>query len=143
MEQEIMGTGAVSLELTQMIVPFISALTMLVITLWFKDFAGKIAKGMAFQMNKDFQEGDKVILDGERALIVKVGLIQTVFGISKTHGDFKGDYCWRYVPNERIPFLKLEKIIFDNTSNINGEKIKENGQKINKLAEGKQCQEKS
>lgn len=143
MDTEILGAAGVGMEITNLLLPFVAALMMLVITLWFKDFAGKIAKGLAFQMNKDFQEGDKVILDGEKALIVKVGLTQTVFGITKTVGDLNGDYCWRYVPNERIPYLKLEKIIFDNTSNVNGEKIKENGQKINKLAEGKQCQEKS
>ena len=137
MEQEILGAAGVGAEITNLLLPFVAALMMLVITLWFKNFASKIAKGLAFQMNKDFQEGDKVILDGEKALIVKVGLTQTVFGITKSSGDFNGDYCWRYVPNERIPYLKLEKIIFDNTSNINGEKIKENGQKINKLAEGK------
>ena len=83
---------------------------MVVITLWFKDFAGKFAKGLAFSMNKQFQEGDKVILDGERALIVKIGITQTVFGVTKTSGEFDGDYVWRYVPNERIPFLKLEKV---------------------------------
>lgn len=136
MDTEILGATGVGIEITNLLLPFIAALTMLVITLWFKDFAGKIAKGLAFQMNKDFQEGDKVILDGEKALIVKVGLTQTVFGITKTAGDFNGDYCWRYVPNERIPFLKLEKVIFDNRPVINEEKIKENGQKIDNLSNG-------
>src|SRR6056297_3471494 len=136
MEQEILGAAGVGAEITNLLLPFVAALMMLVITLWFKDFAGKIAKGLAFQMNKDFQEGDKVILDGEKALIVKVGLTQTVFGINKTVGDFEGDYCWRYVPNERIPFLKLEKIIFNDTPLLNEEKIKQNGEKINKLSGG-------
>jgi len=104
--------------LSELITPFIVALLMLVIALWFKDFATK--------MNKSFQEGDKVILDGERALIVKVGLTQTVFGITKSKGEWEGDYVWRYVPNERIPFLKLEKVVFDNTSIINEGKIADN-----------------
>jgi len=136
MDIEILGTAGVGMEITNLLLPFVAALMMLVITLWFKDFAGKIAKGLAFQMNKDFQEGDKVILDGEKALIVKVGLTQTVFGITKNAGEFGGDYCWRYVPNERIPFLKLEKVIFDNTPVLNEEKIKENGQKIENLSNG-------
>ena len=136
MDTQIISAGAVGIELTEIIMPFIAALIALVITLWFKDFASKIAKGLAFQMNKDFQEGDKVILDGEKALIVKVGLTQTVFGITKHSGSFNGDYCWRYVPNERIPFLKLEKVIFDNTPVVNEEKIKENGQKIDNLSNG-------
>jgi len=86
--------------------PFISALILLVITLWFKDFATKIAKGMAFKMNKSFNEGDAVILDGQDALIVKIGLSESVFGVYSDKG-----YTWRYVPNERIPMLKLEKVI--------------------------------
>ena len=121
-------------QLSELITPFIVALLMLVISLWFKDFATKIAKGLAFSMNKSFQEGDKVILDGERALIVKVGLTQTVFGITKSKGEWEGDYVWRYVPNERIPFLKLEKVVFDNTSTINEGKIEANKTKIEVLS---------
>ena len=117
-------------QLSELITPFIVALLMLVVSLWFKDFATKIAKGLSFSMNKSFQEGDKVILDGERALIVKVGLTQTVFGITKSNGEWDGDYVWRYVPNERIPFLKLEKVVFDNTSIINEAKIRANKTKI-------------
>ena len=117
-------------QLSELITPFIVALLMLVVSLWFKDFATKIAKGLSFSMNKSFQEGDKVILDGERALIVKVGLTQTVFGITKSNGEWDGDYVWRYVPNERIPYLKLEKVVFDNTSIINEAKIRANKTKI-------------
>ena len=57
-------------------------------------------------MNKSFNEGDTVILDGQDALIVKIGLSETVFGVYSEKG-----YTWRYVPNERIPMLKLEKVI--------------------------------
>ena len=135
METEIANAATIGNEITQLILPFFAALISLVITLSFKDYATKIAKGIAFQMNKDFQEGDKVILDGERALIVKVGMTQTVFGITKHKGEFDGDYCWRYVPNERIPYLKLEKIIFDATPLANGEKINENSRAIQKMAQ--------
>ena len=121
-------------ELSELITPFVVALIMLVISLWFKDFATKIARGLSFSLNRSFQEGDKVILDGERALIVKVGLIQTVFGITKSNGEWDGDYVWRYVPNERIPYLKLEKVVFDNTSIINEGKIEANKSKIDVLS---------
>ena len=47
-----------------------------------------------------------ILLEGEQALIVKIGLRETVFGTYGSNG-----YTWRYVPNERIQFLKLEKII--------------------------------
>ena len=106
MDAEIMSASGVGLEVTILITPFISALVLLVVTLWFKDFATKIAKGMAFKMNKSFNEGDTVILDGSDALIVKIGLSETVFGVYSDKG-----YTWRYVPNERIPMLKLEKVI--------------------------------
>jgi hypothetical protein len=106
MDAEIMSASGVGLEVTNLIMPFISALVLLVITLWFKDFATKIAKGMMFKMSKSFNEGDSVILDGNDALIVKIGLSETVFGVYGERG-----YTWRYVPNERIPMLKLEKVI--------------------------------
>tara|TARA_B100001287_G_C22667476_1_gene523555 strand:- start:73 stop:540 length:468 start_codon:yes stop_codon:yes gene_type:complete len=106
MDAEIMSASGVGLEITNLLMPFVSALMLLVITLWFKDFATKIAKGMAFKMNKSFNEGDTVILDGQDALIVKIGLSETVFGVYSDKG-----YTWRYVPNERIPMLKLEKVI--------------------------------
>ena len=106
MNAEIMSASGVGLEITNLLMPFISALMLLVITLWFKDFATKIAKGMAFKMNKSFNEGDTVILDGSDALIVNIGLSETVFGVYSSKG-----YTWRFVPNERIPMLKLEKVI--------------------------------
>jgi len=106
MDAEIMSAGGVGLEITNLLMPFVSALMLLVITLWVKDFATKIAKGMAFKMNKSFNEGDNVILDGSDALIVKIGLSETVFGVYSDKG-----YTWRFVPNERIPMLKLEKVI--------------------------------
>ena len=106
METEVLSAGGVGLELTNLLMPFISALVLLVITLWFKDFAVKIAKGMAFKMDKSFNEGDSVIFEGQDSVIVKIGLTTTVFGL---YGD-RG-YTWRYVPNERISSLKLEKVI--------------------------------
>jgi small-conductance mechanosensitive channel len=126
MDTEIMNATDVGLQVGELATPFIIALISLVVTLWFKDYATKIAKGMAFQMNKSFAEGDKVILDGEKALIVKIGLTETVFGITKENGD----YHWRFVPNERIPLLKLEKVIFDNTPHENGEKTELNKEAI-------------
>ena len=138
MEGEIMNAGGIGLELAEIATPFIAALFTLVVTLMFKDYATKLAKGMAFKMNPAFKEGDKVILDGERALIVKIGNSETVFGIHKASGEFKGDYIWRYVPNERIPSLKIEKIIFDATPEVNEKKIEQNGHKIDTLIkEGK------
>lgn len=95
-------------DLTQFILPWISILISLVIAVWFKDFATSFVKGISFSMNKAFNEGDKVILDGENSIIVKIGIRNTVFGIYSDKG-----YTWRYVPNERIAYLKLEKVVAD------------------------------
>ena len=76
------------------------------IACWTKDFVTKLAQGLKFKMNPALNEGDTVILDGAEATIVKIGVGQTVFGIYNDRG-----YTWRYVPNTRIPILKLEKVI--------------------------------
>ena len=102
-------------QLANYLAPFVSGMIALVVSLWVKDTAGRIAKGLSFKFNGQFKEGDEVILDGERALIVKIGMTQTVFGIYRTSKEStKISHYWRYVPNERIPFLHLERIVADN-----------------------------
>ena len=63
-------------------------------------------QGIKFRFNPAFNEGDEVLLDGEQSIIVKIGLRETVFGCYGQKG-----YTWRYVANDRIPSLRLEKII--------------------------------
>ncbi|MBC8429059.1 MAG: hypothetical protein H8D95_00585 [Candidatus Endolissoclinum sp.] len=94
------------LELTDIMMPWITVLVSLIVAVWLKDYATSIAKGLKFKMNPAFNEGDEVLLDGELAMIVKIGTRETVFGVYSDRG-----YTWRYVPNERIPYLKLEKVI--------------------------------
>ena len=101
-----MDATTIGIDFAELITPGLTVLIALVFTMWFKDLATKMAKGLAFNMNRAFNEGDSVIIDGADAVIVRIGMTETVFGI---YGD-KG-YTWRYVPNERIPFLKLEKIV--------------------------------
>ena len=130
--ETIISISEISNNITQLMIPLFAVLFSVIVSLWIKDFATRIAKGLSFKLNSNFQEGDKVIIDNEPALIVKIGMLQTVFGITKKGGDFDGDYCWRYVPNERIPFLKLEKIIFDNTAEQNKKLLQEKNKKHNK-----------
>ena len=94
------------LEFTDMMMPWITVLISLIVAVWLKDYATSIAKGLKFKMNPAFNEGDEVLLDGEPAMIVKIGTVETVFGVYSDRG-----YTWRYVPNERIPYIKLEKVI--------------------------------
>ena len=128
--------NAAAIEITEFLLPYIGMVMIVIIGFMIKDFATKMSKGIAFSMNKQFQEGDHVLIDGERALIVKIGYTQTVFGVTKSGGDFDGDYVWRYVPNERIDFLKMEKIIFDQTPLNNKERITNNSNKIEELQNG-------
>jgi hypothetical protein len=106
MDPNILSANAVGFEIAHIIEPFAVALIALVATMMFKDFATSLAKGLKFKLNRAFNEGDKVLLDDKDAIIVKIGISETVFGVYSDRG-----YTWRFVPNERIQFLKLEKVI--------------------------------
>ena len=136
MDDPILSAELAALEITELLLPYIGMVMIGIFGFMLKDFATKMSKGIAFSMNKQFQEGDHVLIDGERALIVKIGFTQTVFGVTKSNGEFDGDYVWRYVPNERIEFLKLEKIIFDHTPLNNKSKIADNKEQIRELKNG-------
>ena len=125
------GLDAQTAQITNFILPWIGILISLIVAIWIKDFATSLAKGFKFQMNKAFNEGDKVLLEGNEAVIIKIGISETVFGVYSEKG-----YIWRYVPNERIDFLKLEKIIFDHTPINNRERITNNSNRIEELKNG-------
>lgn len=91
--------------------PYIAMLITLVASLWAKDLAASFMAGLAFKYNPAFNEGDHVMVDDEHAIIVKIGFRHTVFSITKTDGT----QIWRYVRNTKIPFLKLEKVVYDPT----------------------------
>ena len=133
---DVLTPNAAALQITELFLPYIGMVMIVIIGFMIKDYATKLSKGIAFSMNSQFKEGDHVLLDDERALIVKIGLTQTVFGIQKTRGEFDGDYIWRYVPNERIDFLKLEKIVFDHTPINNKSKIEINKKDIQEMLDG-------
>ena len=110
------------IELSQFYVEFIGFTLTLIVALAMRDWATSLIKGLKFKMNKAFTEGDKVIIDGQKALIVKIGMSETVFGVYGKDG-----YTWRYVPNERIAFLKLEKIV---DSDLHADTEQEKAQKL-------------
>lgn len=95
-----------TIELTDVILPWIAILISVVITMWFKDIANNIAKGLSFKMKPGFEPGDRVFLDGEEAVIISIGIRETIFEFQRECGK-----CWRYVPNSRTEYLKLEKIV--------------------------------
>ena len=136
MDNPIISAEVAAMEITTLLLPYIGMVMIVIFGFMLKDYATKWAKGIAFSLNKQFQEGDHVLIDGERALIVKIGFTQTVFGVTKSGGDFDTDYVWRYVPNERIDFLKLEKIIFDHTPLNNKSRITVNTERIKEMENG-------
>jgi hypothetical protein len=95
-----------SMSVSDMILPWIAVLISIVVTIWFKDIATNIAKGLAFKRKPGFEPGDKVYIDGEEALIISIGIQETVFEMQRD-----GKTVWRYVPNTRTEYIKLEKII--------------------------------
>ena len=132
------------IELSEYYVEFIGFLLTLIVGLSVRDAATSFVKGAKFRFNPAFKEGDKVILDGNPALIVKIGLSETVFGVYGEEG-----YTWRYVPNTRIEFLKLEKIVDPDLHRdtdqeraqklvdaMQDAKIKTNGDEIAKIKNG-------
>lgn len=136
------------LDVTDLLMPWISVLISLLVAIWMKDYATSLAKGLKFKMNPAFNEGDEVLLDGELSMIVKIGTRETVFSVYSDNG-----LIWRYVPNERIVFLKLEKVMNPNLhldteeekakklqsmiDMLQDEKIIENKKDIEQLKNGK------
>ena len=101
-------------QLTDNLAPFITGAIALILSLWIKDSAGRLVKGLAFKFNKHFNEGDEVIINSERAIIVRIGMLNTVFGFYRTSKNSdKVNHYWRFVPNERIAYLEIEKIVSD------------------------------
>ncbi len=97
------------MSLTDLLAPWIAILISLSAVFWFKDFAVNLMSGLKLKFNPAFNEGDHIILDDSDAIIVKIGLRESVFGVYSEKG-----YVWRYISNDRIKLHKLEKIINKN-----------------------------
>ena len=108
-------TGFAALELGVLLMPWLTLVASLIFAALLKDLIVSFVKGIKFKLRPHFNPGDTVILDGEEAVIVSIGYVTTVFSKIGTDG-----MVWRYVPNERIPFLKLERVVQENVK-IKGE----------------------
>lgn len=93
-----------------------------------KDYSVSFIKGLKFKLNSQFNEGDKVLLDGEQAMIIKIGIATTVFGVYGKDG-----YTWRYISNNKIESLKLEKIV---DKDLHQDSAYEKRQKLEKILKG-------
>jgi hypothetical protein len=88
------------------VMPWVIVLISAVGVMIFKDYASNISKGISFWLKPGFNPGDVVYLDGEEATIISIGIRETIFEIKRDQLTL-----WRYIPNTRIEYLKLEKII--------------------------------
>ena len=104
--EELKSINDLSLDITNFIMPWIAILVSLIVAFWLKDFVSQFLTGLKFKWDPAFNEGDNVLLEGEDAMIVKIGVRQTVFGVYSDRG-----YTWRYISNDKIYSLKLEKVI--------------------------------
>ena len=93
-----------------------------------KDYSVSFIKGLKFKLNSQFNEGDKVLLDGEQAMIIKIGMGTTVFGVYGRDG-----YTWRYISNTKIESLKLEKIV---DKDLHADTTEEKKLKLEKILRG-------
>ena len=93
-----------------------------------KDYSVSFSKVLKFKLNSQFNEGDKVLLDGEQAMIIKIGMGTTVFGVYGKDG-----YTWRYISNTKIESLKLEKIV---DKDLHQDSAYEKKQKLEKILRG-------
>jgi hypothetical protein len=113
-------TLATGLDITSLLMPWLTVLISIILALLIKDWTTSLAKGLKFKMNSDFNPGDIVLLDGEEAVIITIGVTKTVFEKVNDRG-----IVWRYVPNERLAYLKLEKVIRSDVHKNGAEKKKE------------------
>ena len=120
------------LDLADVLAPWIAILISLSAVFWFKDFAVNLMSGLKLKFNPAFNEGDHIILDDCDAIIVKIGLRESVFGVYSDKG-----YVWRYIPNDRIKFHKLEKII---NKNLHLDSEAEKGRRIQAMIDKAQTE---
>ena len=62
-------------------------------------------------------------------MIIKIGFTQTVFGVYSDDG-----YTWRYIPNQKIDSIKLEKVV---DQDLHADSAMEKAEKLRKILEAK------
>ena len=106
--KELTDINTMSIEFVELITPMLVIMLALILTLMVRDFATNFMNGLKFGMHSSFNEGDTCLLEGERGIIVKIGFYETIMQMHNGRGT-----VWRCLPNDRIKFYKLEKIIKD------------------------------
>lgn len=94
------------ISLTSGIIAWITALITIAVGLAVKDLLTTSVNGVLFFFNSDFRVGDRVYINGQKAIIIRIGFRQTIFRI-----DRDDEEIWLFVFNDRIKYQSLEKII--------------------------------
>ena len=98
--------SSLSMELNDLLMPWLAVIFSIIGTIWIKDLATNFVKGYMFYRNPAFMPGDSVYIDDKEARIISIGFSETIFETSE-----ENRVVWRYVPNHRIDYVKLEKIL--------------------------------
>jgi hypothetical protein len=92
--------------ITELIAPWIGILGTVVIIFLVKDIIYSMIKGLKFKLRPGFEPGDNCYIDGEKATIIRTSMLETVFEIDNGRGK-----VWRYIPNDELDSIVLERII--------------------------------
>ena len=100
--QEVLSslTQVLSIEIGTLVLGWFAFIIGMVI----KDLLTAATFGVLFYLDPQFTEGDTVYIDGDEAIIQKIGLSVTIFKVIETGR-------WRYSRNEKIRYHKLEKLV--------------------------------
>lgn len=98
--------GGLSHDIATWLTPLFALSLALVAGLALKDFSTNLVMGLRFKFDSAWTEGQHCFIDGEPAIIVKIGIGETVFQINNGRG-----VVWRHVANERIKYLRIERVI--------------------------------
>ena len=86
--------------------PWVGILLSVIIILLIKDIIFSLIKGIKFKLKPGFEPGDNCYIDGEHATIIRISMLETVFEIDNGRGK-----VWRYIPNDKLDSIVLERII--------------------------------
>ena len=70
----------------------------MVLALVMKDWVANLITGLKFKFDEGWHEGAHCYVDREPALIVKIGISETIFQIPNGHGT-----VWRYISADSGP----------------------------------------
>lgn len=79
----------------------------------FKNWITNFLEGLAVYLGKNFNNGDVVIINGDKARIIRIGVRHTTFHIISRN-------TWFIVRNDRFKYANIEKVL----SNYNTKDIK-------------------